>query len=351
MADTKLEKEYESNRFLKYGITRKSIYSISSVAICIILVIVLSLVQAGFDVTKLATLAFWIEFVILAGFSIFGMIGGQRTSDDVQRNKPEGNFRKRLKIFDGLLNYLTGSVFFAYFPDWLFEYRIKKLKKKKEHFLMDLGIKQMEVLDLDLNDLENLKQPFKKDWKNTIYEGKYKDDTTYFLSCSDEQIEAIRYVLNGGIKVSNLSSDYFTTAITLNDTDMWESASRQDKKKGTYIAVNYSYRLVMLLAICMVTTALTSGIFEESTAETILTLVKRVFCIMTAYFWGIFIGAQIVKIDTAYLDFKITILTLYQTECNNGIYVHKSVEDMAREEYDKTHKIDKGDEANEKINL
>lgn len=206
---------------------------------------------------------------------------------------------------------------------------------------MDLGIKQMEVLDLDYTDLDSLKAPFKKNWKDTIYEGKYKDDTTYFLSCTDEQIEAIKYVYNGGIKVSNLSADYFTTTVSINESDMWESASKQDKKKGIFLAINYSYRLVMLLVLCIITTAITAGIFEESTAETILNLVKRVFCVMTAYFWGIFIGIELVKIDTAYIEFKISILTLYKTEYENGLYVHKSVQDMAREEYDKTNGIER----------
>lgn len=342
-----VEREFENNKLLKYGITRKSIYAISSVLICIVLVIVLSLVQAGFDIRKLSQLVFWIEFAILAGLSIFGMMGGQRTSDDVQRNKPDGVFRKKLRKLNNLINGLTSTIFYAFFGDWLYQYRLKKLQKKKERFLMDLGVKQMEVLDLDFCDLDSLKAPFKKDWKGTIYEGKYKNDITYFLSCSDEQIEAIRFVLNGGIKVSNLPTDYFTTAVTINEDDMWESASKQDTKKAIFTAVNYSYRLVMLLVVCMVMTAITANIFEESTAETLLNLVKRVFCIMTAYFWGIFIGAEIVRIDTAYIEFKISILEQYKIECEQGLYVHKSLEDMAKEEYEKIIKIERGEENGE----
>ena len=335
MADRNVEEtDVINGRLGKYGVTRKSLYSIASVLICILLVVVLSLVQAAFDVNKLATVGFWIEFVILAGFSIFGMIGGQRTSDDVQRNKPDGAFRKTLKKFLGILNFITGNAIFAFLDDWLIFYRERKLKVKTEAFLKGLGIKQMEVLDLDLTELDNLSNPYKKDWSNTLYKGKYKDDTTYFLSLSEEQIEAVKFVFAGGVKVSNLNSTYFTTAVNLTDRDMWESAAKQDQKKGSYILVNYSYRLVMLLVLCVVSTALTSGMFEETVAETVLTLVKRIFCIMTAYVWGIFIGNQIVKIDLAYLEFKISILQLYKTECESGLYKHVDIDTMAKQEYE-----------------
>ena len=347
MSESKVEQEVINGKLGKYGITRKSIYAISSVLMCIILVVVLSLTQAAFDPKKLETVAFWIEFVILAGFSIFGMIGGQRTSEDIFRNKPGGAFRIALRNFMKVLNELTGSICFAFFEDWLEDYRERKLKRKIQAFLKGLGIKQMEVLDLDLTDLDNLRGHLKKDWKGTIHEGKYKDDTTYFLSYSDEQIEAIRFVYNGGIKVGTISSSYFTTAVGNVDKDMWESAAKQDQKKGSYIAVNYSYRIVMLLIICIISTALTTGMFNESTAETVLTLCKRVFCIMSAYVWGVFMGIQLVKIDVEYLVFKTDILKLFVTEYNNNLYTHKSVDVIAQEEYEKQ---EKSKESEDEIN-
>jgi len=346
MSENKIEQEYNNGKLGKYGITRKSVYAIGSVLLCIILVIVLSVTQAAFDPEKLQTAAFWIEFVILSGFSIFGMVGGQKTSEDIYRNKSGGAFRKALGRFLKLLGELTDSVYYAYLDDWLESYRERKLKRKIEVFLKGLGIKQMEVLDLDLTELDSLKQPFKKDWKDTIYEGKYPNDTTYFLSCSDEQIEAIKFVFAGGIKVSNLSSTYFTTAVGNSDKDMWESAAKQEQKKGSYIAVNYSYRIVMLLILCIVSTALTTGMFNESTAETILTLVKRLFCILSAYVWGVFLGIQLVKIDVEYLDFKVEILRLFSIECKNGIYKHKDINKIAQEEYEKLNE-EREEEVNE----
>lgn len=335
MSKEKLEKAIIQNKLNSYGVTRKTLYSFGSVLVCIGLVIVLSVTQAIFDTSILFTVAFWVEFAILAGLSIFGMITGQQVGDDMSRNNPKGQFRMSLSRYSNIYQIINSCALFAFFEDWLDNYRERKLKRKIENVLKDAGIKQMEVLDLDLSELEKLKQPYKKSWKDTIYEGKYKGDTTYFLSCSDEQIELIRAALTGKIRVSKLPRSFFMNALNTSEKDMWESAARQGTKKASYMSVNYVYKLLMLLALSVLSAGLTPGLTEGVSAATIwLSLMKRLFCLITAYVWGIYIGHQIVRIDITYLDFKIDILSLYNDEVKTNIYKLKSIEKQAQIEYE-----------------
>ena len=126
----KLEKAYLSNKLESYGMTRKTIYSIGSVLMCMLLVVVLSVTQAAFDVALLGSVAFWVDFAILAGLSIFGMIAGQQVGDDVARNKPDGAFRKSLKRYTTIYDFINSSSLFAFFEGWLSFYKARKQKRK-----------------------------------------------------------------------------------------------------------------------------------------------------------------------------------------------------------------------------
>ena len=84
------------NKLEKYGVTKKSIYSIASVLAITILIIILSIFQAGFDSQFWKDIDYWINLAILIAISVFGMMTGEQIGDDTSRNNPEGRFRKSL---------------------------------------------------------------------------------------------------------------------------------------------------------------------------------------------------------------------------------------------------------------
>ena len=343
--ENKVNKSFVDGKLNRYGATKKTAYSIGGMFICIFLIIVLSITQAQFDTSLIATVTFWIDFTILAGLCIYGMISGQQTGDDVSRNNPNGAFRSSLKKFGNSFNRLDGLMLFAYFDEWLEWYRERKLRKKIESFLKDNGIHQMDVLKLDLSELENLTEPYKKEWLNG-------EKDTYFLTYTREQIEIIKFCMTGNIKVSKLPRAFFVNAFYNSEKDMWESAANSGRKKSMFLSVNYIYRIVALLIISVLSAGLVPGAEGGAGQAAVwLSLAKRIFCVTTAFLWGIFIGFEMVKIDISYLDFKTDVLNLYYQECELNIYIPNSLEEKARKIYEEnqvhkkiTEEIENGNE-------
>ena len=326
--ENKVSKSFLDNKLNKYGVTKKTAYSIGSMLICIFLIIVLSITQAQFDTSLIATVAFWIDFVILSGLCIYGMISGQQTGDDMSRNNPNGLFRSSLKKFEVAFNQIDELMLFAYFEEWLDLYRERKLKKKIEAMLKDNGIHQMDVLKLDLSELDKLRGPYKKEWPNG-------EKDTYFLTYTNEQIEVIRYCMTGSVKVSKLPRTFFIDVFYHSEKDMWESAAKSNQKKSAFLSINYIYRIVALLVISILSAGLVPGVSDGAGQAAIwLSLAKRIFCVTTAFLWGIFIGFEMVKIDVSYLDFKTDVLNLYYQECELNIYVPDNLEEKARKIYE-----------------
>ena len=347
----KLDASMETEKIKKFGATKKTWYSMLSIGACLGLIIVISVVQVIFNPNVIYDTQFWINFIILAAISIFSMITGQGIGDDSGRNNQQGQFRKSLGRFGAIFDKIEIKKWFAYFADWLENYRERKLRKKIESTLKDEGVYQMEVLDLDQSELECLIKPYKKDWKNTIHEGKYKEDTTYFLSYSTEQIDIIRYCLQGKVKVSRLPESFFLSALNQSTLDMWESAAHSKKKKNSYVKASYLYRLLGMLAISV----LFSGMqpIEEgagSGGSVAVALFTRIFTMIVSVVWGIFIGYELVKIDIMYIDFKSDILTQYYNEWDNGMYVHETLEEKARKAYEEQAKLlEKDNVAEERV--
>lgn len=327
-SENKINKSFLDNKLNKYGVTKKTAYSIGGMLICVFLIIVLSITQAQFDTSLISTIGFWIDFIILAGLCIYGMISGQQTGDDVSRNNPKGLFRSSLKKFETIFGKIDNLMLFAYFDEWIEWYRERKLKKKIEAILKDNGIHQMEVLKLDLSELDQLTMPYKKEWPDG-------EKTTYFLTYTEEQIEIIKYCKAGNVKVSKLPRAFFVDAFYHSEKDMWESAAKSNQKKSAFLSINYIYRIVALLVLSIISAGLVPGGIEGAGQAAVwLSLAKRIFCVTTAFFWGIFIGFEMVKIDVSYLDFKTDVLNLYYQECELSVYVPNTLEEKAKRIYE-----------------
>lgn len=331
------------NKLEKYGVTKKSIYSIASVLAITILIIILSIFQAGFDSQFWKDIDYWINLAILIAISVFGMMTGEQIGDDTSRNNPEGRFRKSLFKYSTQFERIDSKKLFSYFEDWLELYREKRLYRKIRTTLKDNGVHQMEVLDLDLLELNNLKKFWVKDWTGTNHYDKYFNEDkcesiTYFMSYTDEQIEVIKQCLRGEIKISKLSTHFFTDALNAYEKDMWESAAHSAHKKNSYLTVNTTYRLVALIMFSFVVSGIQPALNEDlQLGSILLNLGNRIFTMITSIVWGAYIGMELVKIDNAYLDFKTSILSLYEEEYDKGDFAPKSLEQVARESYEKEH--------------
>lgn len=338
-SEENIEKKFLDSKLEKFGITRKTIYASLSMIVCIALVVVLSIVNAGFNIDSLKTTKFWTNFAILAGLTVIGMVMGLQSGKDMSQNNKIGAFRKSLQKFGEIYKKIDDIMLFAYFEDWLQIYRENKRKQKIERIIKDNGIKQLEVLDLDLSEINMLRNPYKKQWDETTERHYGKgEEVTYFLSCTEDQIEIIKYCLSGQVKVSSIPKSFFTDATNQSEKDMWESASKASKKKSLFLGSNYAYKLLGLLAMSILFAGLDASSGSINSGEMWQLIMTRIFCLLMSYFWGIFIGYEYVKIDTTYINFKTLILNQYYEEYELKIYVPKSIEEESREAYEKFEK-------------
>ena len=343
--EDKLNEAINKNKFEKYGLTRKSFYSIIRVLACILLIVIVSIAHVGFNKEFYKNIDYWINLTILCGLAIFGMFTGEQMGDDINRNNPKGRFRRSLGKYSAQYEKVDQKKLFSYFEDWLDFYRDRKLKKKIKDILKENGIHQLEVLDLDLSELSNLSKPFKKDWKGTENEKKYynakkNESITYFMSYDEEQIELIKFCKKGKVKVSKLPSSFFTDALNVYEKDMWESAAHSQAKKNAYLSLNTTYKLFGLLAFSFLMAGLEPLADGDTTAQEVLySLFSKLFTLITSIIWGMYIGMELVKIDTTYLDYKIRMLSLYEEEYDLKIFNPKSIEQKAEEEYLKNETI------------
>lgn len=347
--ENKVNKAFVEGRMEKYGITRKTIYSSVSIIACIALIVVFSLTQAYFDPSKLKTLDYWVSLAIQIAICIFGMIAGKQSGDDISRNKKGGRYRMSLGAYTEIIKLIKDMGLYSYIGDWLEDYRQRKLQDKIRMVLGDNGIRQPEVLDLNFSDLPNLKKGgWQKNWENTPYKLKYwkeKEERSYtnFLEYTDHQIEIIKAIKEGKVRVSRLPSTFFVNAFSETERDEWESSARAAKKKGLYLGANYIYKIVSMAIFSVLLTGLevltTDSGDAAETARMWLTIVSRISTLIMSYIWGAIVGFNMVKIDNEYLDFKISTMTTMTEEFKNGTYKKMSAQEMADAAYEKRQKM------------
>lgn len=326
-------KEILDEKMDSYGVTKKTLYSLLGIFGCLVLTVVMSITGMGFDKTIFLSLNYWTGMVIQFGIAIFSMITGRQIGDDTQRNKPDGQYRKELGFYRTEYKRIDEKNEIDYFEGWLESYKDRKLDEKIRTTVKEFGIKQIEVLDLDLTELKELSHPYKKDWNGTPFYEKYYDpkkgkSETTFQSLSKEQIEAVRQIKKGAITVADVSSSYFMNALKGTSVDEWERAARSDKKKGTKVAVGYAYRIFGMLVLSVIANGIFPQPYEKQGAVA-LNIAMRIFVLVTSAVWGIYLGFKVVEMDMVFLAYKTHVIKMFRNELESGEYRPLTIEEQA----------------------
>lgn len=328
-------KELVDGKMDEYGVTKRSIYSIIGITGCLALTLVWSIVGTNFDPAVFASWGYWVAIIIQFAISIFSMVTGRQIGDDVGRNNKNGQYKIELKEYENQYNHIDKINMFEHFEPWLVSsYRERKVEEKIKEALRDFGIKQPEVLDLDWEDIEKLNKPFRKSWLGTPFEGKYPNNETIFLSLDEEQIQALKAIKKGAIKVPYVSASYFMNALKGTSVDEWDRAAKSDKKKGAKLASGYSYRIVLMLVISVALNGIVPVPYEEMAAASVaINIAQRVFTLISSTIWGFYLGMKVVDMDIIFLAYKTLVLKTYVSECESGAYKPESIAEKAKRQY------------------
>lgn len=335
-------KQLIDGKMEEYGVTKKTLYSAMGIFGCLFLTVAMSITGMGFDPAVFLTWNYWTRMIIQFAISIFAMITGRQIGDDTQRNKPGCQYRRELSKYSAQYARIDSGGMFDHFEAWLDTYRERKLHKKVVETLRDFGIKQNEVLDLDLQDLPHLSHPYVKDWTDTPYFEKYLDrktgeSKTRFKSLTETQIDALRKIHEGYVRVPAVSSSYFMNALKGTSVDEWERASKADRKKGAQLASGYTYRIIVMLVLSLAANGINPSPYQDNNAVA-LNIAMRIFVLITSVIWGIYLGFKAVELDIVFLAYKTYIVKLYGDEYESGKFKPESIQeeiDREFEEYEK----------------
>lgn len=304
-------------------INRKAFLSSMSILVMVIIIVLVSLFQAGLNPNFWMERDFQNDMIFITGIIIFGVVSGSAEGDNYYRTKEDGLFLYTYKEYENIrtkIDYIIDK--FRQWADFLYrrEYTIKV-----RNFLSEKGVEQYkDLLMLSHTQIKTLNEP-----RELEVNGVAKP----FKSLTQEQIDAVLFVMAGKLKLKRVNDDYFLNAFAKGGRkSMYERASQQEKmKQRTFIAL-LIYRVILSLVV--------SGIFAglaiqegdgHDIANKFMDLVSRLFALITSIGWGFFVGNEMVKEDTIFLDYKRQTLHSFDLEVGiNKTFIPLSAEEEAK---------------------
>lgn len=310
--------------YKEYLKDRKTIMTFISMTFAFIIVIILSF-GTNFYFREL-TSDFWVDIAVSFALCVYCLFFGVPEGKNLYQKKLNGRYYLARQNFLDIRKETIKQDFS--FDQWLDKYYDEKKTEYFKILLLSKGIKNIQVLDLDFSELDNLSKPYKKCWENTEYEGR-KD--TYFRSLTNEQIDFIKDIFKGKIKVDKIPNDYFKTMNGKIVLSEYIEQSKAPKRDSIQFAILIVYRLVMVFAFAFVISSFGFEIVSSNDTEVIITrlfaTISRIWTMITSFVYGFAVGNIQVSKESDKLEFK--------TRINQAFLNDKSFIALTEEEYNK----------------
>lgn len=318
--------------YSEYLKDRKTIMTMVSMTFAFAIVIILSF-GTNFYFRELGS-DFFVDIAVSFALCVYCLFFGVPEGKNLYQKKIGGRYyiarQKFLEVRDTTIK-----------KDFEFDQRLDKYydDKKLEYFktlLLSRGIRNIQVLDLDFSELDNLYKPYKKNWKNTEFEGR-KD--TYFRSLTNEQIEFIKKIFTGKINVDKIPNDYFKTLNGKIILSEYIEQSKSTKRDTIQFIVLVLYRIIMVFAFAFIISGfgfevITSGDTQVIVSRTVSTL-SRLWTMITSFVYGFAVGQIQVSKESDKLEFKTRINIAFLNDKNFVALTEEEINKKAYEEYEK----------------
>lgn len=322
--------EKKKGQYKEYLNDKKTIMTMIAMSFAFLFVILLSVgVQLTFR--QLSDPAFWTDLAISFALCVYCLYFGIPEAKNLYEKKTGGRYQvATLKFFQ--VRERNGKKDVE-FNQWLDKYYKESRKDYFNSILSIHGIENTYVLDLDFYEIDELKQPFKKCWNETEFEGR-KD--TYFRTLTDEQIAVVKAIYKGEIKVDKLPNDYFKTLNGKMVTSEYIERQREQKRQTRKYAALIIYRVLMVFAFSFVFAlfgvTLANG---EQAMEGFFSLVFRLWTMISSFTYGFAVGKIMTTDKCNIIEYKIRINELFE---NDKDFKALSEEELAKKEYEEHEK-------------
>lgn len=301
----------------------QNIWCISSILFVIVLIFITTIWNAGLDVTKWKEKEFLSNLTINCAISLFGIFSAMGLADNHYRTKENGMLDVTYKNFCTAKNKIEEHL--DKFPYWIRRLHRKETEDKCIRYLKDQnGITQAKLIlkHLDIIDVESLNKPFSKVLDN----GKQ----IFFKSLTNEQILALKEVMQGKIKVEYLHETYFLNAYNKsNAKSMYEQASKESAVRNQRSFVLVLYRILLTIAMGLIFAGLTvEGIDSNKVGQILINIFSRLSILASSIYSGFTIAHILVKYDCQFIEYKTNVLETFNLE----VIINKTVVCLTEEE-------------------
>lgn len=319
--------------YKEYLKDKKTVFTILCLTLAFVIVILISF-GVNLVLRPLNSEEFLSDLALSFALCVYCLYFGIPEGKNLYQKKEKGRYKNALANFE-LVRSKVKSQDIA-FNQWLNKY----YEENKKDYLISIltlhGNINPYVLDLDYYELDNLKKPYKKSWEDTEFEGR-KD--TYFRSLNEEQIEVIKNIFNGKIKVEKIPNDFFKTIngkIILNE---YIEQSRATKKNTLSYALLIFYRIIMVFAFAFLISIFGFQIasyggdnLAQEVVSRVIQMISRIWTMLSSFIYGFAVGKIMVMKESRLLEYKTRVNELFLSDTT---FTPLSEEEIAKNEYEK----------------
>lgn len=325
----------------KKYVNKNNLFAFGAYALSLLLVLVASIPDIIISPERVFTMDFLTKELIaiiitIVSMTCFVFIG--RNNNQMQPlseyNIARGEFKKTRDIIQNDDNLFSG------FEQWIEnKFEEQEQKRKDKRLLKSKGIKDFSYLDLDYNELNELK------------EHSIKKDNHYYKQINEEQYKMLIAILNGKTRIGFIKwTDYLSDRTYGEELEISEILSNENRATVRFMATSIISKVVMGVLIASIFASITIDLSksdsmtqEEVVWTTIINLLQRLFNATWSAFLGNRTGKELNDRSAVYLNYKSTVHKMYLKDKD---FKPLSEQELARQDYLK-HEREKNKQANE----
>lgn len=323
---------------------KKKVIKSFTLAWGLILIVVMTITNIGlneeFNFKK------WLgDTLIILGIIIFGMFMGESVGEDAQKERVGGLYQNALFDYNDLWKKIEDLLmYFIQFFGW---FAVQELFNKKVNYLVMNNITQLNAKKIikycAIADIEELvKRPIEK----LDYE---TGETIRIGKINEEQVEAVKEVLLGKIKLDASNPNYYMSAYGVsNNKSVLEQGKHLDEMIKFNKRASRGIKLVFSIVVAVVFGLLSVKEFMSGDdIQAWMSLVIRVTSLITSFLSGWLSSVEDVKLKALQITNKVTVLQLFKNSYDKKIFIPLNEEEVIAQELEEI----KAEQRNDSVEL
>lgn len=325
----------------KKYVNKNNLFALGAYGLALVFVLISSIPEIILDPKQVFTIAFLTKEIIAVIITIVSMtcfifIG--RNNNSIQPlsviNVARDKFKKTRDVI------VNNDLLFSGFEQWVeSKFNLKEQENKNKRLLRNVGIKNLNYLDLDYNQL------------NELLTCSQKYDNVYYKQINKKQYSVLIFIMSGKASIPFPKwTDYLSDKTYNDELEISEILAKESSETSKYMLASIASKVLMGVLLGAVLASIvydaTRGediSAKERTITTIMNIVQRLFNATWSAFLGYKTGKEMNDRASKYIELKSTVHDMYLKDKN---FVPKSEQEIAREEWLKSER-EKNRKANE----